>query len=253
MDALLAADLAFLPSFSGDLFTPAELSAAAQLVQLRGSIRGESSAPQKPTFSPSLSSVGTRRKAPLQTETEEPCPRRRKKWRYRLVVDLYAATERVQAPPIAPPRKAVRVRSCGGRQGRCRRLRHPVQEEETEEEESVDDMKSAYALPINRPTPRSECVLHWFVLLLPVTDGSSPPTSRRRPQDRDPATFAIVVEVGPEEIYIVDRDNEDIGVIDAATGETQKNAEHSWSTGFKLITPAKHFATAASCTECPPV
>ncbi|URE36780.1 hypothetical protein MUK42_36829 [Musa troglodytarum] len=100
MDALLAADLAFLPSFSGHLFTPAELSAAAQLVQLRGSIRGESSAPQKPTFSPSLSSVGTRRKAPLQTETEEdeeePCPRRRKKWRYRLVVDLYAATERVE-------------------------------------------------------------------------------------------------------------------------------------------------------------
>ncbi|RWV97223.1 hypothetical protein GW17_00040006 [Ensete ventricosum] len=104
MDALLAANLAFLPSFFGDLFTPAELSAAAQLVQLRGSTRGESSAPQRPTFSPSLSSslssVGTRRKAPLETETEEAeeelCPRWRKKWRYRLVVDLYAVTERVE-------------------------------------------------------------------------------------------------------------------------------------------------------------
>ncbi|CAL9768970.1 unnamed protein product [Musa acuminata subsp. burmannicoides] len=240
MDALLGANLAILPSFSGDLFTSAELSAATQLVQLRGSTRGESSAPQKPTFSPSgsssLSSVGTRRKAPLETETgEELRPRRRKKWRYRLVVDLYAAAERlVQAPPIAPPRKALRVRSYGGRQGRCRRLRHPVQEE-TEEEESVgEDETSTYKWTPAGPAPL-RVTLHWFVLLLPVTEGSSLPTSRRRPQDRDPATFAIVVEVGSEEIYIVVRD---IGVLNAAaTGET----EHCWSTGFKL-TPAENFA-----------
>nr|XP_018682463.1 PREDICTED: uncharacterized protein LOC108953029 [Musa acuminata subsp. malaccensis] len=95
MNALVEANLASpLSSFLGHRFTPAELAAAEQLVQLSGNLTSSPS-----SSSSSLGSVGTKRKTPsaaeMEDEVEEMGRRRRTKWRYRLVADLYAATEQM--------------------------------------------------------------------------------------------------------------------------------------------------------------
>ncbi|URD74124.1 hypothetical protein MUK42_33898 [Musa troglodytarum] len=94
MNALVEANLASPPSsFLGHRFTPAELAAAEQLVQLSGNLTSS------PSSSSSLGSVGTKRKIPSAAEiedvVEEMGRRGRSKWRYRLVADLYAATEQM--------------------------------------------------------------------------------------------------------------------------------------------------------------
>ncbi|URE36619.1 hypothetical protein MUK42_16454 [Musa troglodytarum] len=75
---------------------------------------------------------------------------------------------------------------------------------------------------------------------------------------------SMFAEVGPEEIYIVDRDNEDIGVIDAATGETVHDNEKQSILRRLLPAPNAHgfeyfldsetpsvAATAPSAVEAP--
>ncbi|KAJ8499158.1 hypothetical protein OPV22_009710 [Ensete ventricosum] len=81
-------------SFLGHRFTPAELAAAEQLVQLSGNLTSS------PSSSSSLGSVGTKRKTPsaaeIEDEVEEMGRRpRRRRWRYRLVADLYTATDQM--------------------------------------------------------------------------------------------------------------------------------------------------------------